>query len=137
MWSTGGRIRAVRVAGYVGRAPQPPHAPTLIYDDGCGFCRRWVERAKRLDARRVVRTLPLEHEVASQVSGQPVMRLRQAVHFVRRDGEVFAGAAAVRELSRHLRGGWIVRAVAALPGVMPVAERAYVRIARRWGPLEV
>lgn len=85
----------------------------------------------------MVTTLPLRHELASQISGQPVTRLRQAVHFVRGDGEVFAGAAAAREFSRHLRGGWIVRAVAALPGVMPVAERAYARIARRWGPLAV
>jgi len=127
----------MRVAGRVGWAPRAPEAPTLIYDSDCAFCRRWVARAQRLDARSVVRTLPLQHEAASRVSGQPVTRLRQAVHFVRGDGEVFAGAAAVRELSQHLRGGWVVRAVAALPGVMPVAERAYERIARRWGPVVV
>ena len=123
------------VAGQVGWAPRAPEAPTLIYDGACGFCRRWVVRAKRLDVRDVVRMLPLQHETASQVSGRPAAQLRLAAHFVRADGAVYAGAAAARELSRYLRGGWIVRAVAAMPGVMLVAEGVYARIARRWGPV--
>ncbi len=121
-------------AGYVGQAPAAPLNPTLIYDGSCGFCRRWVARAQRLDPGGTVRVLPLQDPEARALSGQPVERLRQAAHFVRPDGAVFAGAAAGRELARHLRGGWIVRALAAVPGVMPVAERLYARIARTWGP---
>jgi predicted DCC family thiol-disulfide oxidoreductase YuxK len=123
------------VAGLVGAVPVAPAAPTLIYDDACGFCRRWVARAKRLDGRDAVRLVPVAAPRASTLSGQSRERLRQAAHFVRPDGSVFAGAAAVRELSRYLRGGWIVRAVLGLPGVMPLAERSYAAVARRWGPV--
>jgi predicted DCC family thiol-disulfide oxidoreductase YuxK len=123
------------VAGRVGEAPQPPDAPTLIYDGECGFCRSWVKRAKRLDVRDAVRTVALQDQAATQLSGQSVARLRQAAHFVRTDGVVFAGAAAAREFARYLRGGSLVRAVAAIPGMMPIAERVYSWVARRWGPV--
>jgi predicted DCC family thiol-disulfide oxidoreductase YuxK len=123
------------VVGRVGEAPQRPDAPILIFDGDCGFCSSWVRRAKRLDVRDAVRTVALQDPAATQLSGQSVARLRQAAHFVRTDGVVFAGAAAAREFARYLRGGSLVRAVAAIPGAMPIAERVYGWVARRWGPL--
>ena len=78
--------------------------------------------------------IPLQEPEAERLSGQSVEHLRQAAHFVREDGLVFAGAAAGRELARFLPGGRIVRAVTVVPGVMLLAERAYRWIARTWGP---
>jgi len=123
-------------AGRVGDAPKPPGAPTLIYDGDCGFCRGWVKRAKRLDVRNAVRTVELQNPEAAQLSGQSVVNLRQAAHFVRADGAVFAGAAAAREFATHLRGGALVRLVASVPGFMPIAERAYGWVAQKWGPVD-
>ncbi len=122
-------------AGRVGVSRQPPIQPTLIYDGSCGFCRKWVERARRWDRRKVVRILPLQDEDATELTGRPTVSLRQAIHLVRPDGVVFAGAAATREFCRYLPGGWVVRAAGAIPGVMPVAERVYRYVARRWGPV--
>lgn len=119
----------------VGDAPTRPGTPILIYDGSCGFCTRWVARAKRLDVRGVVRVLPLEDPEAQQLSGRPVAALRQAAHFITPDGVVFAGAAAGRELARYLRGGTLVRLVTAVPGFMAIAERAYAWVARTWGPV--
>lgn len=125
----------VLTAGLVGKVSPAPDEPTLIYDGGCEFCRKWVARAHRWDRHGAVRTLPLQDEQAPVVSGRPVALLRRAVHFVRPDGVVFAGAAATVEFFRYLPGGWVVRAVGAIPGVMPVAERLYQWVARRWGPV--
>ncbi len=114
----------------------PPKSPVLIYDGDCEFCRRWVARLKRLDGSDAIRLVPLRDPAAGELSGRDIEQLRMAAHFVRPDGEVFAGAAAVREAARYLRGGSLVLGVAAVPGVMPLAERLYGWVARRWGPVE-
>jgi predicted DCC family thiol-disulfide oxidoreductase YuxK len=123
------------IAGQVGQAPHKPARPTLIFDGNCGFCAKWVKRMKRLDRDDVIWLLPLQDSRATELSGQPRERLEQAAHLVRPDGAVFAGAAAAREAFRYLRGGRAVGFVATVPGLMPVAERVYAWVARRWGPV--
>jgi len=132
--SRGDRRRMLR-AGRVGDAPALPQRPVLIYDGACGFCRRWVRRLKRLDRRDAIDLVARQEEAATSLSGSSPDELALAVHFVRPDGAVFAGAAAVREAVRCLRGGGLVAGAALLPGVMPVAERVYAWVARRWGPV--
>ncbi len=122
-------------SGRVARTERRPERPTLIYDDACGFCRKWVRRFKRLDRRDAVALLPLQVPEAAAIAGRTRQALTLAVHLVRPDGAVFAGAAAVREAFRYVPGGSIVRAAFALPGVEPVAERVYAWIARKWGPV--
>jgi hypothetical protein len=90
---------------------------------------------KQLDRGDLIRVLPLQEPVALELTGRGIEGLRQAAHFVRPDGAVFAGAAAGREAARYLRGGWLVRGITTVPGVMPLAERIYGLIARRWGPV--
>jgi predicted DCC family thiol-disulfide oxidoreductase YuxK len=116
----------------MGRGPQ---GPVLIYDARCGFCRRWVARLKRWDRRDRLRLLPLQDPDAPALAGRPRDELQRAAHLVRPDGAVFAGAQAARELCGYLPGGWLPKALFAVPGVLPVAERAYGWIARRWGPV--
>ncbi len=108
---------------------------TLIYDGSCGFCRKWVMRAKRLKRRKKVNFLPLQAEDAEAITGRSRDELSVAVHFVTADGRVFTGAAAVREFIKDVRGGGIVVAASRVPGVMLVAEWVYRWVARRWGPL--
>lgn len=112
-----------------------PPAPTLIYDASCAFCRRWVARLKRWDRHDRIRLLPLQDPTAPALAGRPRPELERAAHLVRPDGAVFAGARAAREVFAYLPGGWLPRAVLAVPGAMPVAERMYGWIARRWGPV--
>ena len=123
------------VSDRIGDAPQRPQAPTLVYDGACGFCTKWVRRAKRLDARDHVRTVPRQDPHAILLTGQSMDELSRAVHFVRPDGAVFAGAAAVRELACYLRGGRLLRLLARAPGMMALAELGYAWVARTWGPV--
>lgn len=124
----------MRVEGRVGTAGRPA-GPTLIYDGACGFCRRWVLRAKALEHADRLRLVPLQDSSAPALAAQPRDRLTRAAHFVRPDGAVFAGAAAMRELARYLRGGWILRALLGLPGGMWLGAQVYAWVARRWGPV--
>ncbi|GIW52932.1 MAG: hypothetical protein KatS3mg081_2287 [Gemmatimonadales bacterium] len=110
--------------------------PVLIYDHNCAFCRRWVARFKRWDRRDAVALLPLQDPAAPGLARRGVEELRKAVHLVTSDGRVFSGARAVREVCRYLPGGRLVRLCFSLPGVMPLAERAYGWISRRYGPVK-
>lgn len=108
----------------------------MIFDGSCGFCRKWVQRVQRWDRGQRLAYLPYQDAAAPDVAGRSRDALAQAAHLVRPDGEVFAGAAAARELLRYLPGGGAARAVLWLPGVMGVAERVYAWIARNWGPVQ-
>jgi predicted DCC family thiol-disulfide oxidoreductase YuxK len=112
-----------------------PPAPVLIYDASCGFCRRWVRRLKRWDRHDRIRLLPLQDPTAPALARRPREELERAAHLVRPDGAVFAGAGAAREVLAYLPGGWLARGVLAIPGMMPLAERVYARVARTWGPV--
>lgn len=121
--------------GEVGRAARPPESPILIYDGQCGFCQRWVSRVRVCDRRSAVQYLPLQDPQATVISGRQRQALESAVHLVRPDGAVFAGAAAARELLGYLPGGGIPKAIMSLPAVRGMAARVYIWVARRFGPV--
>lgn len=112
-----------------------PPAPVLIYDANCGFCRRWAARLKRWDCQDRIRLLPLQDPGAPALARRPREELERAVHLVRTDGAVFAGAWAAREALAYLPGGRLLRAPLHLPGAMAVADRVYRWAARTWGPV--
>jgi len=87
------------------------------------------------DRSERLRYLPLQDPTALELSERKLQELAMAVHLVRPDGTVFAGAAAVREAFAYLPGGSIPRAVMTVPGVMTVAARVYAWIARTYGPV--
>lgn len=107
----------------------------MIYDAGCGFCRRWAVRLHRWDRAGRLTLLPLQDDRAPALAGRPRSALELALHAVLPSGEVLAGAAALRGICRYLPGGWLPRALLALPGALPLAERLYAYAARRWGPV--
>jgi predicted DCC family thiol-disulfide oxidoreductase YuxK len=113
----------------------PPPRPVVVYDDQCGFCRKWVGRLKRWDRHDRLALLPLRDASAPALTGRTRAELDRAVHVVLPSGAVCAGAAAFREICRYLPGGMIPRAALRLPGAPALAERLYRWIARRWGPV--
>lgn len=109
---------------------QASEPPTIIYDAECVFCRRWAERFKKWN-RDGVRLLPLQDAQAVELTGKPKDVLVQAMHVVRADGAVFAGASAVREALAHVSWGWLARGALRIPGSMFVADRVYCWVAVR------
>lgn len=104
----------------------------LIYDAECPMCRAsalWLMRLAL--SRRQLEILPcrspLRAERYPQIGEQACLT---AMQLVLPDGRVLAGADAVPELLRRIRGlGWLA-GLFALPGMRPLARRVYGWIAR-------
>ncbi len=108
-----------------------PRRPTLIYDGECAFCLRWVDRFHRWTHEGSVRFLPLAEEEAPRLAGRTRAELLEAMHLVTPAGDVFAGAAAAREVLVYVPWGRFPRMVFRLPGGMLVANRVYRWVAAR------
>jgi len=109
---------------------------TLIYDGNCGFCRRWVARVQRWDRGGRLETLPYQTpDLEARFPGVSRAECAERIHLVDERGNVFRGGAAGREVLRRLPGGALWTLPFHVPGALPLAERAYVWIAHRWGPL--
>ena len=109
---------------------------TLIYDGSCGFCRRWVERVRRWDRRGRLEMVPYQTaELESRFPGVSRADCVERIHLVDESGAVSRGAMAGREVLWRLPGGALWTLPFRIPGGLRVAERVYVWIAHRWGPL--
>lgn len=107
-----------------------PCAPTLIYDGNCGFCRRWVARLDRWDRRRRIRKIASADRASlPDLPFIPDESLARAMHLVTPDGDVYAGAAAAREMLRWLPGGAVLRPLFYIPGAQWLADVTYRYIA--------
>jgi predicted DCC family thiol-disulfide oxidoreductase YuxK len=104
----------------------------LIYDGDCAMCRAsalWLMR--RALSRGALEILPCRSGARRarfpHIADQLCM---SAMQLVLPDGRVLAGADAVPELLRRIRGwGWVAAAFD-VPGMRPVARRLYAWIAR-------
>jgi predicted DCC family thiol-disulfide oxidoreductase YuxK len=110
-----------------GRTPRA----VLIYDGDCAMCRAsalWLMR--RAMSAGALEILPCRSGVrAERYPDVTEAACLTAMQLVLPDGHVLAGADAVPELLRRIRGwGWLA-AVFALPGVRPLARRVYAWIA--------
>lgn len=104
--------------------------PVLLFDGGCGFCRKWVARLARWDRAGRIELVPSEER--SAIAGLPHIddtELDRAMHLVTPDGRVYRGARSVPPLLRYLPGGMVLRPLFSIPGVRPIADRLYERIA--------
>jgi predicted DCC family thiol-disulfide oxidoreductase YuxK len=102
---------------------QPP-THTLIYDNGCRFCRWSLGWVMRWDRRRRLRPLALDTGEANRLLGALVPELRAASwHLIDRDGRVLSAGSAAPELLRLLPAGGPAAAV--LARLPRLTERGY------------
>jgi len=111
--------------------PARADRPTLFYDGECGFCRDAVAVLSRWDREGRIELIPFQDAARVAQFGLPLPGLAAAMHLVLPDGRVVAGADAVPELGRLLPGKRWLTWLFAVPGVRPIARRAYAWIAAR------
>src|SRR4029453_3880397 len=109
-----------------------PGRPILIFDGDCGFCRRWIERWKS-ETGDAVHYAPSQ-EVAGRFPEIPAEAFRRSVQLVLPTGEVREGAEAVPRAPAEAPGRhWPLPFYRRVPGVAPICELVYRRVARHRG----
>lgn len=111
--------------------PKQPARPVMYYDGGCPLCSREVAHYRRLDRSAAIEWIDISRDPAAvENAGIPIDAAMAVLHARDRDGRLQRGAYAFAALWRELPYyRWLARLVA-LPGVLPVLDRAYRRFAR-------
>jgi len=108
---------------------RPTHR--VLYDDSCPMCSYQMRVLTRLDWRGAVRLVPLSspecRELAPQIAPE---ELREAMHCVAPDGRVFRGARAFRHLGFRIPAMVPLGLVLWIPGMIWIAEKVYMAVAR-------
>lgn len=121
-----------------GDAPSPAETmesgarAVVIYDGTCRLCQDGVSWISRRARRGEFEFLPCQ--AAERRARFPWMQERvclEAIQLVLRDGRVLAGADAIPEIMRGLRGWRWLAGVFRLPGMGLLAPRLYAWLARR------
>lgn len=102
----------------------------ILYDDTCGFCRRWVPFWERTLKRRGfgIATLqtPWVHERLDGIDGDPLDDLRLLLA----NGEVISGADAYRHAMRRIWWAYPLYLVSKLPVFCALFDTSYRWFAR-------
>ena len=102
----------------------------IYYDDECEFCRGMLRRFGRTLARRRFTFVPLQAPGAARVLGVSDEHLLDEMRVRLDDGVVCGGASALVAIARRIWWAWPLWALSGVPGVMPLLDVAYRRIAR-------
>lgn len=108
--------------------------PLLVYDGDCSFCRKWIERWKKITRDRI--DYAPYQEVAGEFPNVPREEFEKAVQLFDTDGKRYSAAEAVfRTLALRSFfwkvGLWKYKHI---PGFAPVSEWVYRLIARHRKP---
>ena len=106
--------------------------PRVIFDGDCEFCRRWITRWEVMTRGRV-EFLPFQ-QAADQYPKIPPRQWAESVHFIKTDGTMYRGAAAVFAALREVPGKkWLWRSYQRLPLFASISQFCYRQIARHRG----
>ena len=104
----------------------------VLNDGGCALCRRTLSVIRDLDLAGTVRSIDISVESPpTQLRAIDAHSRCQSMHVVDDRGRVTAGFDAFRRLAWVLPAAWPILPVLYLPGVAPVARRAYAFVAAR------
>lgn len=108
----------------------------VIYDGRCRFCLRWIDRIRRWDRHGRLEFVPYQSpELDRRFPSLSRADCALAVHLIEEDGTIHKAAVAARGILARLPGGRFWGLPFRLPGALPVAERVYSWITRKWGPV--
>ncbi|MDQ3689001.1 MAG: HTTM domain-containing protein [Chloroflexota bacterium] len=107
-----------------------PRPLTVVFDDSCGFCTRWITWFRRLDWLRVVVVVPSSDVVALKRLNVPRADADRALQVIANDEREQGFDAVVRVLER-MPVSFLWAPLARLWPVRQVGRRIYARVAGR------
>jgi predicted DCC family thiol-disulfide oxidoreductase YuxK len=101
--------------------------PLLVYDGDCNFCRRWIERWRKLTGDRV--DYASSQEVADRFPQIPKEKFAASVILIDSSGVHFSGAEAVFRTLVYAKKKWPLWFYEKIPGVAGITEWFYRLVA--------
>lgn len=111
-------------------APDTPALGWILYDDSCGFCRRWVPFWENALRRRGFAIAPLQADWVRQRLDIPEAQLSDDLRLLLADGSHLAGAAVYRFAMRRIWWALPFYLLSITPGLRRVFDLAYRTFAR-------
>lgn len=110
-------------------------ALTVLFDDRCGKCRRFIRLSGVLDLARRIEPIGLsDPRVGREFGHFDRDALNYEMHVIDGHGRVFRGFYAIRRIAREVPLMWPLAALLFIPGVSAAGEPIYAWIARtRYG----
>ncbi len=110
-----------------------PEADVVIFDGDCQFCQKQVLRLSRYDNNQHRLSFISLHDprVAERYPDLTHQQLMDEMYVVTHSGQRYAGAEAVRYLSRRLPLLWIMAPLLHIPFSMPLWKWMYKQVAVR------
>jgi predicted DCC family thiol-disulfide oxidoreductase YuxK len=107
-------------------------ADVVIFDGGCAFCQSQIGLLRRLDRRGALRFVSAQDpKIATLYPDLDRGDLMRQMYVIRANGQRFAGAEAVRYLTRRLPWLWPAALILHLPGTSGLWNWLYRQIAAR------
>jgi predicted DCC family thiol-disulfide oxidoreductase YuxK len=97
----------------------------VLYDDACGFCRRWVPFWERTLSRRGFAIAPLQSEWVALRIDLPRAELVSDLGLLLADGTLVRGADVYRHVMRRIWWARPLHLLSIAPGLRRVFDRCY------------
>jgi predicted DCC family thiol-disulfide oxidoreductase YuxK len=99
---------------------------TVLYDGHCRFCTSSVQSLRRFDGKERLRYVSLhDPSVAQEFPDLTIDQMMKEMWVAARDGRRYAGADAIRYLSRKLPMLYPLAPIMYFPGLMPICRWVY------------
>ena len=102
----------------------------VLYDDSCGFCRRWVPFWAATLRRRGYEMAPLQAGWVREQVKLPPDKLLEDLRLLLNDGAQIRGAHVYRHLMKRIWWSYPVYLLACAPGLRQVFDWSYRTFAR-------
>ena len=102
----------------------------ILYDDSCGFCRRWMPFWETALRRRGFGIAPLQAEWVKARLALPDAELLTDLRLLLADGSHLAGATVYRYAMRRIWWAWPLYGLSVLPGLRQGFDWSYRTFAR-------
>jgi predicted DCC family thiol-disulfide oxidoreductase YuxK len=109
--------------------PESRHG-CILYDDSCGFCRRWVPFFGPILHRYGFAFEPLQSAWVARAIPLAADELVHDIRLLRTDGEHVEGAEVYREVMRRIWWAWPLWAISVAPGLSRIFDLGYSTFAR-------